>query len=78
MSQGGFPAAAGPNLRIPAPEQGEFARLYAPWALKVARRGAAPLKFTENLAHGLREIFVSLYTIVCIQFIIIPTATLIT
>ena len=27
-SQGGYAAAAGPNLRIPAPEQGEFAQLY--------------------------------------------------
>ncbi len=51
--------AARLNLRIPAPERSEFARLCASWALKVARREAEPLKFTENLAHGLREIFVN-------------------
>ena len=56
MSQGGFPAAAGPDLRIPAhlpfpfgslgraaskalAQQGEFAQLYAPWALMIAQRG---------------------------------------
>ena len=83
MSQGGFPAAAGPDLRIPAhlpfpfgdhlpsaamrrdpsttlrmtagqhfvrtAEQraklsrsgGEFAQLYAPWALMIAQRGTS-------------------------------------
>ena len=38
-SQGGFPAAAGHNLRMPAPQQGEFAQLYNCGPFKNAARG---------------------------------------
>ena len=50
-----------PICRASGHTGGEFAQLYAPWALMIAQRGAEPLNLTKNAEHDLPGIFVNLF-----------------